>query len=110
MTTEAPTNHINLGEPFDGRHCIPPVHDDAQRIAMLDRERLPVHAAGQQRFRPPSLVHAQTTLEANWFATRIKFAAVSASKHYLSRAPLNACPVQNLHEWHARPFGCANGS
>src|ERR1700756_2940974 len=110
MTTEQLTAHLNLGEPFDGCHGIPPRNDDSQRIAMLNRERLPVHGVGKQRLRPPSVVHAQAALEANWFATRIKFAAVSASKYYLSRIPLNTCPVQNLREWHPRPFGCANGS
>src|ERR1700752_2352100 len=77
---------------------------------MLDRERLPVHGVGKLRFRPMSVVYTQATLEMNWFATRLNFAAVSASKHHLSRVRFNTSPVQNLPEEHARPFGCADGS
>src|SRR4029077_19102625 len=93
VSTERPTGHFNFREPFDGCHGIPPGNDESQRITMLDREGLPVHGVGKQRFRPMSVVYAQATLEMNWFATRIKFAAVSASKHYLSRARFNPCPV-----------------
>ena len=77
---------------------------------MLDREHLSIHCVGKQCLRPQGVTHAQATLEANWFATRINLAAISASKHYLSRARFNTCPVQNLREWHPRPFGCANRS
>src|SRR5215831_10386235 len=101
MTTEPATDHINLREPFHGCHGIPPGNDDPQRIAMQDRERLPIHSVGKQRRSSLSAVHAQATLEANRFASRIKCAAVSTSKHYLGRARFNACPVHNLREWHA---------
>src|ERR1700757_4453379 len=110
VTAEWLADHINLCQPFDGGHGIPPGNDETQRISMLDRKRLSIHSIGKQPFTPTSVVHAQATLETNWFVTQIKFASVGASKPYLFPPRLNSCPVQNLRERHPRPLGCANSS
>src|SRR6185437_10196335 len=110
MSSERFADHIDLRKPFDGRHCIPSRNDDPQRVAMHDRESLPVHGVGKQHVRPLGVVHAQTPLKANWFATRIKFATVGTPKHHFSRARIQAGAVENLGEWYTGPFGSANGS
>src|SRR5262249_928877 len=110
MTTEGLFDHINLRKPFDGSHGVPPGNNDPQRIAMHDRERLSVHRVGKQHIRRLSVLDGQATLEANRFVACIKFAAVSAPKHYFTRTRFNTCTVENLSEWHARPFGRAYGS
>src|SRR5689334_2803900 len=110
MTTEWLFDHFNLRKPFDGCHGVPPGNNDPQRIAVHDRERLSVHGVGKQYFRRPNVPDAQAALEANRFAICFKFSTVSATKHYLIRTRSNICPVENLCEWYARPFGCAYGS
>src|SRR5262249_34588157 len=84
MTIERLADHLNLRKPFDRRHGIPPWNDKPQRIPMLDRKYLSVHRVGKQRLGSLGIIYAQAALEANWFAVRIKIAAVSSSKHYLS--------------------------
>src|SRR4029077_2997767 len=94
VTTEQLTDRLNLREPFDGCHGVPPGNDDPQRIAVHDRERLSVHRVGKQHLRRLSVLDPQAALEADRFATCIKFAAVSAPKHYLTRTRFNICPVE----------------
>src|SRR5215469_18209983 len=110
MTNEPIADQSNLCEPLDRCHRIPPWNNDTQRVAMNDRERLAVHGVGKQRPRSLGIVESQTALKADCFATCLKFAAVGTAKHYFSRARFNAGPFQNFRDWHARPFGRADGS
>src|SRR6476646_7161831 len=93
-------------EPFHARHAVPARHDEAQRSAVLRRQRLAVHGIGEQHFLAPSELGFEA---ARKFVLHAAIeSAVGPAENDVFRLALQACAGKQQRERHAGPLRGGN--
>ncbi len=77
---------------------------------MLNGEGLAVHGIRQHGLGIPGVIELQAPLESDDFRFSGKHSTISPSEEHLTCSRLDAGPIQDLGQWHARPFGRAHRS
>ena len=77
---------------------------------MLDRQCLAVHRVREQDAGVARVIELEAALEGRWAVAASDFARVGAPKHDLLPARLNAGPIKDFDQRHARPLGRAHGA
>ena len=95
MALERSRHQLDVDQPFHGRDCVPPRHDQAQREAVIARQRSVVHLPGEDRFATPRDVDRQAALERHDATLRYR-AAVRPGEDALDRIAAHAGRLEHV--------------
>jgi len=105
VALEGHVGDLDLVQPLDRGDRVPPGDDDAQREAVVERQRVAVHRVGEQHRRLVCVLDAEAPLETA--RLRRVTRSVGAAKDQLGRTGLDAGVLEHGSQRHARPLGRA---
>src|SRR5262245_49741994 len=103
MSAEYSVDELDLAQPLHRRDRIPTWHDEAQRMAMLEGQRLAVHRVGEENVTVARVVERKTALETDRARRIVRAPAVSAAEQDVLRTVLDAGTIQDFDQRHTRP-------
>ena len=102
-------DHPDVGEPLDRGDRVPAGHDQPERVAVPDRERLAVHRVGEQRARLQGVAYREAALETDRVRRAVDRALVGAAEDHLAGTGPDPGAGENVGQARPGPLGGAHG-